>query len=107
MIPPLAGMAFFMGKINRASTMYDGRLADYGRPTLAEARTELSKFPMWEQDRLAAPALVAAMNAHKLGSCRLKGKRVGRVCHCNSPQVRRGTTWDHNGRLAPLFRRIT
>jgi hypothetical protein len=43
--------------------MYDGRLADYGRPTLAEARTELSKFPMWEQDRLAAPALVIALSS--------------------------------------------
>jgi hypothetical protein len=52
-----------MGKVNRASTMCDGRLADYGRPTLAEARTELSKFPMWEQDRLAAPALVIALSS--------------------------------------------
>src|SRR5215831_14355897 len=129
MNPSLAGMAFFMGEVNRASTVCDGtafwhrfqgndgRLTDYGPPTLAEAEAELSKFPRHPVgagppggprfcDRTVVAGeqqLRAAMKPLKLGSRRLKRERVGRLCHCRSVEAIR----DHNGRLAPLFSHIT
>ena len=92
-----------------------GAFTDYGPPTLAEAGAEFNKFARYPVvagppggTRLSDRTVVAGEQQPRAALKLVpKRKRVGRVCHCNSLQVCRGTARDHNGRLAPLFGRIT